>query len=289
MSDDAANPVVEPAIKEEISPLAEDTTPKPDVQAEVVVEEPAKETPNPLEPGGDRFKQVWARAKQAEAKAAELEAERQREREERIRLEERLKAQETQKQSAQEYSWEQLEKFIDEGRITRAQAQEYREQLVRKQAKEDAVKELEARQGTQTRESTVMRDIERYKQLVPEAAQPGTQESQKVTSEYNHMVNVLGMPPGNATLLVAARAVLGPLDTLERTINTKRTVTNKEPFMETHTPQSQKTVVKEFSSTLSPERKAHFEKMLRAGVYKDWKEIEEEEKWTPKVVGGVRR
>ena len=112
MSDlDTSNPVVEPEEKVEVSTLAEDTTPKPDVQppSEEVVED---SKPNPLEPGGDRFKQVWARAKQAEARAAELEAERQREREERIRLEERLKVKEETTKAQPEYTWEQLEQGI---------------------------------------------------------------------------------------------------------------------------------------------------------------------------------
>ena len=46
---------------------------------------------HPLEPTGERFKQVWARAKEAERKAEALAAEAQREREARIRLEERAK------------------------------------------------------------------------------------------------------------------------------------------------------------------------------------------------------
>ena len=64
MSEEAANPVVEQEVKPEISTLAEETTPKQEVSQEVS-QESEKEV-NPLEPGGDRFKQVWARAKKAE-------------------------------------------------------------------------------------------------------------------------------------------------------------------------------------------------------------------------------
>ena len=79
---------------------AQDTQPETEV-AQAQVEQPSDQPetkvedvkPHPLDPEGDRFKQVWARAKAAEAKAAQVEAEARSEREERIRLEERLKAQ----------------------------------------------------------------------------------------------------------------------------------------------------------------------------------------------------
>jgi hypothetical protein len=44
--------------------------------------------------------------------------------------------------------------------------------------------------------------------------------------------------------------------------------------------------VKSFKDTLPDYKVKHYEKMMKAGIVKDWKGAEELEKWTPKVVGG---
>ena len=98
------------------------------------------------------------------------------------------------------------------------------------------------------------------------------------------MVRTLGMPDNQATQLAALRSAFGDVESLKRRTVAKQTITNKEPFMETHSPQNSKTTTKDFASTLSPEKKTHYEKMIRGGVYKDWAEVEAEEKWTPKTV-----
>lgn len=279
MSDESANPVVEPEIKADISPLAEDTTPKPDIQPpreEVAHEEPK----HPLEPGGDRFKEVWARTKKAEAKLQELEADRQREREERIRLEERLASKEAAATAQPEMTWAQLEAGIDEGRWTRAQAQEYKDKMTEMRLE----KKLHERESSKAVESKVLGEIEAYKAIVPDVVSFGSESRQKVEREFAYMVQVLGMPNNQKTELLALRSAFGDVDIAKKRFAAKQTITPREPFMETHSPQSSKPSTKDFSSTLSPEKKAHYEKMLRNGQYKDWAEVEAEEKWVPKTV-----
>ena len=243
---------------------------------------------HPLEPNGDRFKQVWARAKHAEAERETLRNELQREREERIRFEERLRAKDEQKTSQQEYTWSQLEAAIEAGQVTRAWANEYREGIVAKKAREEAIREVESRQQINSRESSVMNEISRYKQLVPEVLQPGTPERQKIEREYAYMVNTLGFKPGTATELAATRAALGDVETVERAAKAKQSTT-REPFMETHSsthkPQQKSSSLVD---KLDSRQKAHYEKMISSGRYADWKEVEDELKWTPPKLGGRR-
>ena len=279
MSEDSANPVVEPVVKEEVSPLAESTTPAPDTQAVVepeVVEESSKTIPK------ERFDQVWARTKKAEAKAAELEAERQQEREARIRLEERLAAKEAVKAAEPEYTREQLKVFIEEGKITEAQADEYREKLI-EQRLERKFKEKLDKESTATK---ILGEIDQYKQLIPDVMVPGSESRQKYEQEYKYMVRELGLPDNYATQLAATRAAFGDLSMVKTRTATKQAVVSRESFEETHTASngSQK-ATKPFRDTLPQYKIEHYEKMIKAGVHKDWKEVEALEKWTPSLSG----
>ena len=109
--------------------MAEDEKPTPDpekpqlaIQAEPE-KPPAEESvveaekPHELEPGGDRFKQVWARAKKAEDEART-------ERDGRIAAEARAKAlEETKKQERPaRYTAEQVWKAVEAGTVSQAEA-----------------------------------------------------------------------------------------------------------------------------------------------------------------------
>lgn len=282
MSDDAANPVVEPTEKEEISDSAEHTAPKPEIQAEneVVTE---KEV-NPLEPGGDRFKQVWARAKRAEEERDRERAERDREREERIRLSERLKTIEEQKQAQPEYTWDQLEEFITEGKVTRGQAQEYKDRMTEQRLE----RKFKQQQAIESKDSRILGEIEQYKQLLPDIMTHGSETRQKYEREFQYMVGALGMPDNYATQLAATRAAFGDVETVKTRNTSKKVITNKESFMETHAPSKQSSPGKSFKDTLAPWQIAHYEKLLTHRVYKDWKDIEEEQTWKPKSINQGR-
>jgi len=289
MSDEViSDPVVEPEVKPEVSVQAEETAPAPDAVVEPIVAE--EKEASPLEPGGERFKQVWARAKSAEAERDRLREEAQREREERIRYEERLKAQEETKKTAEpEYSWDQLEAAIAEGKITRAWANDYREKLVADKATREAERRLEQKLASTSQESTVFSELDRYKKAAPEILQQGSEERTKVEREYAYMVQVLKFPPTHATELAATRAALGDLDTVERRVQAKKAAT-REPFMETHSstqkPQQKKNdPIAELEK--DPRRKAHYEKLIRAGRYPNgWDSVREELEYKPRFARG---
>jgi len=273
------DPVVEPVVKEEVSPLAEETSPKPDqVETPEVVEEEHKTIPK------ERFDQVWARTKKAEAKAEAIQAELQREREERIRLEERAKVQQETVQSQKEYTWAELENFISEGKLTRDQAQEYKDTQTEKRLRQ----KLDADQAKKSTDGQILGRIEEYKKLIPDVMEFGSESRTRYEAEYQHFVRNLGYPENYATQEAAIRSAFGPIEKVKRTSQAKTVITNKEPFVETHTPQSSRSVVKSFKDTLPEYKVKHYEKMMKAGLVKDWKGAEELEKWTPKVVGGGR-
>lgn len=280
MSTETADPVVEPKVEQEISPQAEETTPKPDaeVSTETKAEEPKK--PAPLEPGGDRFKEVWARAKRAEAEKKALEAEYQREREERIRLEERQRIEKEKKETQPEWTDEQLDAWVTEGRYTQSQVNAYKKEILRKQI----LREVEAKREQETSNAKILGELDQYKSTIPDVMTYGSENRGKYEKEFLYMTRNLGMPDNYATQLAAARAAFGDLETVKLRKASSKVITSDEPFMETHTPAKSKSDKKDFASTLDDRSKKHFEKMMSAGVYKSWEEIEAEQKWTPKVV-----
>lgn len=283
MSEENSDPVIQEEVKPAISSQAEDTTPKPDGQ--VAQEESIQEEKvNPLEPGGSRFKEVWARAKKSEARLKELEAQHQQEREERIRLEERVKVKEEQ-QAQKEMSWEELENGIAEGKWSRSQAQEYKDKMTEQRL----AKKFEEQERQKTTSSRILGEIGQYQQLIPEVMQYGSEERARYEREYAYMVRELGMPKNHATELAAVRAAFGDVETVKTRRASKQVTTEQEPFMETHTTQRQKPSTKLFKDTLQPWEREGYERLIKNRVYKDWKEVEEEQIWAPKAINQGRR
>jgi hypothetical protein len=273
---------VESPVSEPLSPDAELTTPGPDpVEPSAKATEPDQEPTHALEPNGDRFKQVWARAKTAEAELSELKTALQREREERIRYEERAKVQQEQKaQNEPEYTWTQLQGMIDEGKVTLAQALEYREAKVREKAKREATQELEQRLAQTSKRSTVEQDLAKYRELAPEAVQPGSETRQKLEQEFRYLTEVLGYQPTQETELVAARAVLGPVEALARARQAQtKTQAHRETYMETQTAGRPKETSKDPLKALTPEQKEWYAGRIKAGMYSGWDEVKSELTW----------
>ena len=247
----------------------------------------AAEKAHTLEPGGERFNQVWARAKAAEGKL-------QAEREERIRLEERLKAQQdvaTVKAEAAkpaEHSWETLEAWIAEGRLSRAQAMAYREGIIKDTAVKEATTKLDAQFKETQRTASVTSELERYKQALPAITQSGTPERVKVETQYSYLINTLGHQPGLATELLASKLAFGEAEILEKQRTTQRTTADQhEVMMETHSTQRpSETTAKDKNdpvSKLDARQREHYTRMIKAGRYSDWGEVRKELAWERKA------
>lgn len=249
---------------------------------------------NPLEPQGERFKQVWARAKEAERKADALAAEAQREREARIRLEERAKAkEEAAAPSEKEYSWSELRGFITEGKLTLDQAIEYREEVTRKQIKREAQATIDSHLKLNTRESTIDNTLARYRAANPNLVKDGTPERDKLVQEYKYHVDVLGMPATRATELAAARAAFGDIDALESQARLKAKPVEREAIMETTSNQRPAPKTKDPVATLNQVQKEHYLRLIKNGRYGSyrqhvgvtddhWAKVREELTWTRK-------
>lgn len=282
------------ALQNPVEPDPEPTGPVPP-QAEVpptpipsTVEAPSPEPElvagkHPLEPGGKRFNEVWARAKRAEAAL-------QRAREQQIRAETEL---EVRKQTPATpatpgeriLTWDELEKGIESGQLTRAQANEYRDGVIEKRVTERLEKKLLATTSDQTRSQSLSSELTRYKQAVPNIVQLGTPERDKLESEFAWQLSTYGVTdPRTLTALqrtslelAATRAVFGPVESLER----KPTVTPKrETHQETSGDTGRPTGPQHDSlDDLTSEEKMFYTKLIKQGKYAGWDAVRKDVDW----------
>lgn len=265
--------VVQPEVKEEVSVHAEETSPKPD---ESTQETGGEEKKHPLEPGGERFNQIYARGKEAERERDHYREESQREREERIRLEERLKALEDRRQEQPRLTWANYQSAIDAGQISQADAMARWTDQVKREAKEEAVREVDTHLRTTTRVATVTSEIDRYTKAIPGLNQHGSEDRVKVEQEFNYLVQRGADPKSLATEVAALRAAHGSIERVEQAAAAKRTTT-REPFMETHSsthkPQTKTT---DPIKNLDEAKRKYYQNQIDKGRYADWKEVAEE-------------
>ncbi len=282
----APDQVIEEPVAAPVEPVTEEAPPEPPVEGEDT-------HVHPLAPGGDRFRQVWARAKKAEA-------ERQVEREARIRAEAERDAlrQATQPKPATServYTWAELQRAIDEQKITLAEAMEYREKYLSKQFEERESKlrtELTSARDETNKVAVMDQELGRYLKVVPEINQPGSQHREALEREFAYQCELHGYAdPAALTTrqrlamnLSAVRAVLGPIETLERKSTMAPTrSTHQETTAGTSRPT---TPGKDLLSALSADEKAHYTKMIDLGRYKDWSEVKTELEWYAKLPTG---
>lgn len=255
----------------------------------------SSDKPHALEPGGERFKQVWSRAKQAEEKWHT-------ERDARIAAEaklETLREVGVVRKSAQAdekvFTWNELMQAVTDGKLTQAEALDYREKQVIRQAKDQARAEIAAEQSHRERTQTIASQINEYTSLEPALHDTSSELRQKVEREYQWLVTVHGEPDRNsvqyrALELNAVKNVLGPLESLKRRRDSER-MTREQG--DTHMDRAdtsqrgggnQEPDESKPPKGLTPSQIAHYEKMFaKSSAYPEgWKSVRAELGWARK-------
>lgn len=265
------------------SPRAEDPTPDagPDASPSEV-DEPRDEghdEPAPLEPGGKRFKQVYARAKTAEAQL-------QQEREARARLEGQLEATRTtppvvEPKAEPRLTWTQLQAGIDEGKVTQAQALEYRDETLKQQLKAEFKETLERELTVKTRTSTVQTQLEEYKTTVPEILTPGTPERVKLQAEFDYLVRMGYDAKDPRTDLIALRTTFGDVKVAKDRREAKTGIKERATMQDIPASGKPKPDAKDPLKTITGEQRKYYQRMIDKGQYKGWAEVREELAFVP--------
>jgi len=176
-------------------------------------ETPPEEPPPPLEP---------SRADRLEAQLAE-------EREARIRLEERLRAQEAQRAPQQPppkiFTRSELRSAVDNGTISEDQMEEIWAKQQRDEIKREMEQDLEKRDRQRETERFIADETAKYIASYPDLRNTQSDTWRRVKQEYDFLVRT-GDPDNKATELKALRAALGNAERIqERTANRRETPT----------------------------------------------------------------
>lgn len=189
-------------------------------------------------------------------------------REDRIRMEERLKAQE---KPDKQYNRAELNALVDAEKISRDQADELWDKQLETRITNKLTTHFDEKTQVETQTREVAEELKSYKQLRPDVVVEGSPEREKVREEYRYLLS-RGQPDSISTELLALRNIYGPHEKLRRNSNVDR-----ETHKETGggSPPSQK---KEGMPEMSAKERDYYEPLVKNGMY-TWKQVGEELKY----------
>jgi len=212
-------------------------------------------------------------------------------REELAELRGRVEGRDQQSQNQQQptrYTKPQLDQFVNDGRITQAQADDIWEQQ-RQRETEQLIDQTVASRLTEHEQTTrVVSDINAYKELVPDLMNDASDDRAKVRREYDYLVSI-GQPKGKTTELVALKQVYGPVENLRARLKSNSgSYEHHEDAGGGHAgyPASQQQPKDGAPAELSAAQRAYYGDLIQKGMYKDWAAVKEELKFADKRRAG---
>jgi hypothetical protein len=177
------------------------------------------------------------------------------------------------------YTRAELTAMVENRQITQEQADAQIDHQTREDSREEAARVAHQTVTQAQRKGHVDSEIARYTAVAPEILDDAHETRQRIKEEYQYLVKTLGDPDSVATQLKAIRAVLGPVEKLERSRNAR-------PSFESHQDTGggsgapsggKKDSSKPLSyDDLSAREKAHYDKLITRGIYKDKAAVNEE-------------
>jgi len=181
-----------------------------------------------------------------------------------------------------QYTRADLNALVAAGQITQEQADAQMDHQTREGARADAKAVATETVTAAQRKERVDTEIARYKAVAPEILDDAHETRQRIKEEFQALVQLGDDPRELATQLKAIRAVLGPVEKLERARNGK-------PAHESHREtgggggdQGGKKKTGDGTLTydsLSQREKDHYDRGIQSGLYKDKAAVNEELKF----------
>lgn len=184
------------------------------------------------------------------------------------------------------YTRTELNAAVEAKTITADQAEEVWAKQIREDVKREVREEVLGATEAKRALERVETDLNEYKQLAPEIMEDGSETRQKVREEFDYLVGTLGEPgaagdPGTLkTQLKAIRAVLGPIEKLRTAKSARRDTEAHEETSSGGGTQRRSSGPKTAWDGLDQRQKAHYQKMIDQGFYKDKAAVEAELKFT---------
>lgn len=177
----------------------------------------------------------------------------------------RLRLEEQSKPKEKAYTRAELLDLVEEEKMTQVQADKIWEEQITKNVTTNVLGIVKNNES----KKQMSKVLGEYKKLKPDIVINGTVDREKVKSEFDYLVNDLGLPNSVETELAAVRNVFGPLDKIKKKLD-----------LETHqeTGGSKPTESKNDGPIkgLSDRQKQYYSKRIEQGIYKNWKEVEAE-------------
>lgn len=174
------------------------------------------------------------------------------------------------------YTRAELAEAVKAESITQAQADDIWDRQREAEITEKATKAATAAVSGKAAAQRITADLSKYKRLAPEILQTGSEERLRIVNEFNQLVDD-GMPRNLATELAAIRAVMGPLDRLEKARSAQRSVESEQQGGGSGKGMGGKG--KTLADQLNPRAREYYEGGIKSGRYKDWKAVEDELKY----------
>lgn len=177
------------------------------------------------------------------------------------------------------YTKAELKAAVAAEQITQDQADAQWEKQIREETLAEAQHTAHATVTAVERNKEVNAAIERYKALAPEILDDSHETRQAIRAEFQHLVGLGDDPKDVATQLKAIRAVLGPVEKLEKARKgADQYDTHRESGGGGGGDRPNRKTGK-LSDQLNAAGRAHYENGIKAGRYKDWAEVDAELKY----------
>lgn len=187
-------------------------------------------------------------------------------------------ASEKQADTPKRYTKAELNAAVQAGQITADVADEVWAKQIREDAKAEATRDVLGTVRAERRQERINSDLAEYKRLDPSVMEEGSETRQKIRESFEYLTGTLGYPATLETELAAIREVLGPLERLKTARSARRETEAHEETGGAGEGQQRKSA-KTGWDALDARQKAHYDKLIGQGVYKDRKAVEEELKF----------
>lgn len=182
-----------------------------------------------------------------------------------------------QRQEEPKFTRAQLKAQVDEGKISESEMDEILERQLKAEVLAEARKTVKDETATMTTAQKVKGQISRYMELEPDINVPGTAIQKRADAEFNALVELGDDPKSQTTTLKALRAVLGPVEDLERAKSARGERETYEGGSGAGGDDSGGGSNKDGSpANLTPRERAFYTKQIDRGIYKDWDAVKEE-------------
>lgn len=175
------------------------------------------------------------------------------------------------------HSRAELKAAVTAEQITQEQADDIWNKQVKDEIREEAVAAAREDARRESQQERIDTDIAQYKRLEPEIGDKSSETFGKIREEFQYLVRN-GSPNNVATELAAIRGVLGPLDKLEKAKSARRAAEHHEESGAGGDGKPNKSG-KSLFDQLDSRKKAHYERLISQGQYKDKAAVEAELKY----------